>query len=415
MKSNPIFLITATSLIAVGLWGVWTIIGNNNQDTDKKNSDSAFISSNKLEQTTSLSPTQSNNDNINKHIQRVKQWLSQNNSLKAITYVDELYQELDSEQLQSLKQVFYTQALQYSDSGDLKKAQRLLINVSTLFDEVDILDLLSSVSIDLNDWSTALNALLKSSLIESRPEVLSEKLTLLTNVSSKIKNELTAISSFDSIRQLYQKLYDAHPSYAYFQLELAFSYLNLNDTSNAKIAFSAIAYDLDVGAQAQEQLALLNQIEQNERQAQTKAREDLEARQAARNSPDISISLIRAGNSFLVDSSIENKQTRLLLDTGASITALSPELISRLGLSPTGDVIRLSTANGVTESQLYLAKKIKLGRFIIRDLVVAEINLGDSRNFQGLLGTDLLNKVGANYSYLIDNENNSLIFKRKRK
>ena len=48
----------------------------------------------------------------------------------------------------------------------------------------------------------------------------------------------------------------------------------------------------------------------------------------------------------------------------------------------------------------------------VRDLVVAEINLGNSQRFQGLLGTDLLNKVGADYSYLIDNENNALIFRR---
>ena len=77
--------------------------------------------------------------------------------------------------------------------------------------------------------------------------------------------------------------------------------------------------------------------------------------------------------------------------------------------------MRLSTANGITESQLYLVKKLKLGRFTVNNLVVAEIDLNQNGRFQGLLGTDLLNKVGPNYSYLIDNENSRLIFRRKRR
>jgi len=200
-------------------------------------------------------------------------------------------------------------------------------------------------------------------------------------------------------------------------LELAFSYLALDDVNSAKPLFSAIQYDIEVGSQAQEQLAIIEQLDREQQSASLNARLELEARnrQANINRNDISVALVRVGNSFLVDSAIDGKQARLLLDTGASITSLSSQLISRLGLSATGNVVRLSTANGITESQLYLVKKLKLGRFTVNNLVVAEIDLNQNGRFQGLLGTDLLNKVGPNYSYLIDNENSRLIFRRKRR
>ena len=419
MKINPPFLVIVISLTAAGSWGLWKIVGPSLNFAQSPERINASVQSpteiNKPKNLVNLIKTPANGSN--KDLQQVEQWLEQGNTSKAIQFVNDKYNELDSQQLNLFKQTFFNQALNYSDQGQLKKAQRLLNKTSELFPEVEIFDLLAQASIDLQDWQNALNALLQSTLIESRPDVLIEKLSTLANIASHRKSEFAASSDLESIRKLYQTLYDAHPSYAYFQLELAFSYLALNDTSNARPLLSAIQYDLEVGAQAQEQLAILDNLNQQERQAAINAREELEAKkqQTLTGRNDISISLIRAGNSFLIDSSIEGKKARLLLDTGASITALSPDLIARLRLSPTGDFVRLSTANGVTESQLYLAKRVQLGRVTVKDLVVAEINLGDSRHFEGLLGTDLLNKAGDNYSYLIDNENNQLIFRRKRR
>ena len=419
MKTNSTFPIIITSLIALGGWGIWQIVApnftqkNNQFDTPSQSS----VETNQSKPRELVNLITSSNNSSNKDLQQVKEWLEQNNTTRAVQFINDSYDELDSEQLNLFKHAFLQQAFKYSDQGALKKAQRLLNKTTELFQEVDVFDLLAKVSIDLQDWQSALSALLKSTLTESRPDVLIDKLSTLANVASQRKSEFAASSDLESIRKLYQSLYDAHPSYSYFQLELAFSHLALNDINNAKPLLSAIQYDLDVGTQAQEQLAILNDIDQKERQAAINAREELAAkrRQAASGRNDISVSLIRAGNSFLIDTSIENKQTRLLLDTGASITSLSPEVIARLRLTPTGNSIRLSTANGITESQLYLARRVKLGRFTIEDLVVAEVNLGGSGRFEGLLGTDLLNKVGENYSYLIDNENNQLIFRRKRR
>jgi len=299
MKINPTFLLIITSLTALGGWGVWKIVEPN------------FSQNTKLLDTSSRPPTKSDKSKpkelvnliktpsyrSNKGLQQVREWLAQNNATQAIEFVNNSYDELDSEQLNLFKQAFVNQAFQYSDQGQLKKAQRLLDKTTKLFPEVEVFDLLAKVSIDLQDWKNALSALLQSTLIESRPDILIDKLLTLSNVASQRKSEFAASSDLESIRKLYQSLYDAHPSYAYFQLELAFSYLALNDISNARPLLSAIQYDLEVGAQAQEQLTILNDIDQQERQAAINAREELAAKrqQAASGRNDISVSLIRAG------------------------------------------------------------------------------------------------------------------------
>ncbi len=103
----------------------------------------------------------------------------------------------------------------------------------------------------------------------------------------------------------------------------------------------------------------------------------------------------------------------MLLDTGASITALSLDAIQRLGLEPTGRYIQLSTANGLRTAQLYSANNIRIGRLKKRHLIVAEVDMPSSSGVQGLLGTDLLNSIDQRYSYLIDNQKNALIFRRR--
>ena len=114
-----------------------------------------------------------------------------------------------------------------------------------------------------------------------------------------------------------------------------------------------------------------------------------------------------------MNSTIENTSARLLLDTGASITSLSSNLVRRLKLVPTGRSIRLGTANGIANARLYRIEQLRFGSVVLQDMVVAEIDLGNNRGFQGLLGTDALNQLKPQYSYVIDNHASALIFRKR--
>lgn len=406
MHLKPTVIIMLLILASAGGLGIWKIITSSglsfSNNMHVRHNDQ--IDTQNLHSTASNTQTNSASENERSTFvalfRQIKQQLRQENNTQAIETVNEQYSQLSSDQLSAFKQLFIRQGQNYNDNGQHNKALRFFSALSGLFNDVDVLDLLSSTAVKLSEWQIAFEALLRSSLLESRPDFLVKKQTALANIASQLKQSYLASQDYSSVQQLYQMLYEAHPGYAYFQYELGLAQLSLGDTITAKSQFNAIQYDLDIGPAAQEQLALLKQTENqqktNEQQEQPR-------------SNDIVVPLTRVGNSFLVSSSINGRQTQLLLDTGASITALSPSLIERLNLPATGEVIRLSTANGITEARLYHAKRIQLGRVIARDLVIAEIELGNTERFQGLLGTDLLNQINGNY--LIDNQNNNLIFR----
>lgn len=412
MRINFPFILMLTILLSLGSWGLWNVASDNSITQNTSNALSTETVTNNAHQAAAIkTPHKTQSNEFNNHSNHVTALLKNNNSDAAIAYINAQYSVLSSEQLDQFKSLLINVGLQLSDKGELKKAQRLFTSLSILFDDIEVWDLLSHVSSQLKDWPEALDSLLKSSLIENDSERLISKRSSLTLIAAQLKKYYQSLNDLVSVRDIYQRLYNAHPGYAYFELELALAELALNNTDNAKSHLNAILYDLDVGSVAQGHLATLEQIEAEQQQAAAQKKENNNPARTPTKNNDISVPLIRVGNSFLVDSSINGKQSRLLLDTGASITALSPELIAQLKLPETGEVIRLSTANGVTESRLFLAKKISIGRISVRDLVVAEIQLGSTRQFHGLLGTDLLNKVSDNYHYLIDNQNNALIFR----
>jgi len=414
MQTKPTVTILLITLASLGGWGIWKIADSNGllARLEKSSITSEKVIAPPLKPTPNAEAkaTLDKQDDVYSNLlANIIQHLKQDKVELAIDRVNDHYSSLSTEQLYTFKQRFIRQGLVYSDNGQHTQAQRLYTQLSSLFNDADVLDLLSNASVQLSDWPTALDALLESSLLESNPETLIKKQSALASIASQLKKQFQENNDASNLKALYQKLYEAHPSYAYFQFELALASLSLGDDAIAKTHLSAIQYDLNVGTAATTLLEELRQKQLLEKQHQEQER--LAQQEKANPSPDILVSLSRAGNSFLVDSQINGRQARLLLDTGASITALSNDIINQLNLAATGNVIRLSTANGVKESRLFLVKKIQIGnQVIVRNLVVAEINLGNSSQFQGLLGTDLLNKVNGNY--LIDNQNNKLIFRR---
>jgi len=327
----------------------------------------------------------------------------------AVSEVDRLYRQLSNDELERLKQVFLVSAERLMLQSNPEQAFELLSRYTRSFDDMDAWHLLSQAAFILKKWPAAVNALLRSTAQEYRPDQLESKLDELVRLASHQRASLEAQGDEIGIRQLYKKLYQQHPNHARFQLELAQSHLRLGDIESAIPLLETLQYDLELGSLAKQKLATISaQIS-----AQKEREEEPEQATKATNRSELVVPLLRSGNSFLVDVSMNSKPLRMLLDTGASITALSTSAIKQLKLKPTGRYIKLTTANGVRRSQLYQARNIKIGRLTMNNMIVAEIEMEQSNQFKGLLGTDLLNQVDSNYTYLIDNQRNALIFKAK--
>lgn len=114
---------------------------------------------------------------------------------------------------------------------------------------------------------------------------------------------------------------------------------------------------------------------------------------------DTSLSLVRLGNQFLVNVSIDGNPARFLLDTGASLSGLSSHyLLKYPNLVGATKPIRLNTANGAVDSYLFTVNQLTLGELRFDQHILARLPLDAGVEFDGLLGVDVLGR----FDFVID-------------
>ena len=410
MRINITFLLLLLILTTAGSFGVYKIMGVNS------------ISSSSVAQPTSISPSptidnsasspsqeirttgrENNETSQNVLLGELEELIESRNYFQAVALVNARYSQLSTTQLQQVNNYFLSHANLLSD----ERAIDLLLTYNDEFNDLDVWTELSKLHIKTKQWTNAIESLLSAVAIEYRPEKIAILHNNLVLAASHVSNNLESRNDELGINQLYQNLNESLPENTRFQLELANSHLRLNNIEQARYLLEPLQYDIELGEIASITLTKLNE------NLQTSPKEIISEPTPARSRNEIVVPLQRAGNSFFVNTEINRRKINLLLDTGASITSLSSSLIQQLNLKPDGRTIRLSTANGIRNAKLYRADQIKLGRLSIKNLVVAEIEFSSNSPIQGLLGTDLLNQLDNNYSYIIDNQKNALIFQAK--
>ena len=115
------------------------------------------------------------------------------------------------------------------------------------------------------------------------------------------------------------------------------------------------------------------------------------------------------GNSVLVPVKIgygsENVKTKLLLDTGASVTVLHREVSEVLNAQAVGKNLARVASGKAISTDIVPLDFIEVGPFRVKDIAVLVIDhRGPKGNYQGLLGMDFLRHV----DYTIDFENETI-------
>jgi clan AA aspartic protease (TIGR02281 family) len=95
-------------------------------------------------------------------------------------------------------------------------------------------------------------------------------------------------------------------------------------------------------------------------------------------------------NALHVQARVAGKPVRLLVDTGATTTAISRARADALNARPTGERVRVHTANGVVQAEVRRLSDVRVGalRLPTLDVIVLEQPLPDA--VDGLLGMDVL-------------------------
>ena len=106
---------------------------------------------------------------------------------------------------------------------------------------------------------------------------------------------------------------------------------------------------------------------------------------------------------MMVDIGLWNKKRSayskmsITVDTGASITTISTDILFRAGYDVTSGIIkRITTASGIEHVKEIILEKIKLGAFEICDVLVYAHTFPQESFSSGVLGLNVLSKFDVN-------------------
>ena len=129
---------------------------------------------------------------------------------------------------------------------------------------------------------------------------------------------------------------------------------------------------------------------------------------------EISIPLKKKHGSWLIEIEFDDLyEATLIIDTGASITALSEDLAFDIGLTPDPHNAPASfkTANGNTHAWLTHIQTVRVGEASMKNLRVAILDFSNhsAEGINGLLGLNFLDQ----FDWRLDQEHEALLLKSK--
>ncbi len=228
------------------------------------------------------------------------------------------------------------------------------------------------------NFSGSVETLLQASLAISNASESAEFESTLARTMDQAARELIAQERYGVLDQLYERLTLELEEYAEYYLKLGLLRIRMGNEVGAFQPLAQIQNHSQYGAQARR---LLIQLEESQTVAATLVEE-------------IPLT-VRAGQyavEAIIDPDINGRGTaiRLLVDTGAAITAINASVLSRLGYNLNERSEYFATANGVVEAPVVTLSSLSIGESSVNRLSIGALNLDAQNNIDGLLGMNFL-------------------------
>ncbi len=222
------------------------------------------------------------------------------------------------------------------------------------------------------------------------------------NFVKKIDNFYTNQKNWAPLLNLYSHISTSGLITSALQYQQALAHLRSGDEFFAIELLNQLASDTQIGKSAKIALDNLS----NGTEIPVTANSDFDGEE--------SIALEKSGNQFVVDLNSKRRDSvKLLIDTGASMTAMSRESFNVLNAD--GDAVQqdrrvFRTVNGPTTGIVYSVPELFFGPYLLEDTQIAVIDFDSGRNIDGLLGMNILGQ----FQFQIDQENTRLLLSDKR-
>jgi clan AA aspartic protease (TIGR02281 family) len=316
----------------------------------------------------------------------------------AVERYESLQALADEVGMQQSREAILSYVQQRIQAQDFAAATQLLQGfLLASYRDADARLLLAEVYYGQQDYQAAIEQLYKARGDAFRPEMLTRITRRIRLVVNAQAEQFRKSEDTGALLDLFQNLTQQEPDYAAYFVELAIAQLALDDREAARRSLELVMYDAGVGEQAQAMLLTLQQA----------ATVMPDPNSSAVATEVAGIPLTRRGQHFLVDVHPgDDGRLRLLIDTGASMTIVTPAALQQQGVAyrDTGRTRVFNTANGPVHASIYVIEMLSVGDWYIRDLEVGVLELGGQADMDGLLGMNFL----SHFRFFID-QNESLL------
>ncbi|MEE9494644.1 MAG: retropepsin-like aspartic protease [Gammaproteobacteria bacterium] len=245
--------------------------------------------------------------------------------------------------------------------------------------DVDVLMLLADISHANQAETTALDYLYEAKGYAFRQNNLDQIVHKIRTLVAGYAKQLAASQQEFELLEFYEYLSRQEPEYSPYFIELARIQIHLSQPLAASRSLQLVALDPRVGMQARAMLADLAAMEQSDAEEE--------------NDHSSDIPLQREGQHFIVTVEVNGRwQARLLIDTGATLTILTPDFVQQSGLSlpNTSKTGRFSTANGSVRAPVFEIDSLAVASWQVNSIEVGVLPLGNGQSIDGLLGMNFL-------------------------
>ena len=289
-------------------------------------------------------------------------------------------------------------AHQLIDAHSFSLAEQLLQRfLVTAYRDVEARVLLAAAYRGQLEFHAAIDQLYEARGYAYRPAMLQRITARIRSMVAELTRSLKRNDDPNALLTLYQHLIQLEPDHAPYFMGLAAAQLALDDKAAARRSLLLVSQDADVGAQAQ---ALLSEL--SVALAGTQDAESWDPATAMGGIP-----LHRSGNHFIVDARpARGRSIRLLIDTGASLTIFTPEVLEQRGIryQDTGRTGVFNTANGSVTAPIVKLDYLVVGDWQVDQIEIGVLDLGSRLDVDGLLGMNFL----SHFQFFID-QNESLL------
>ena len=332
------------------------------------------------------------------HVSDMKSLLQRNDFDAVMERYEVLQRQASDTAVADARVRILTHARQLIEGHHFSLAEQLLQRfLIAAYRDVEARILLAAAYEGQLDFHAAIDQLFEAKGYAYRPAMLQRITARIRSMVAGLAQSLKRNDDQSALLTLYQHLIQLEPDHAPYFMGLAAAQLALDDKEAARRSLLLVSQDPDVGAQAQAMLSELSIA-----LAGTQEGESWDPAAEIGGIP-----LHRDGNHFIVDARpARGRSIRLLIDTGASLTIFTPEVLEQRGIryQDTGRTGIFNTANGSVKAPIVKLDSLEVGDWQVNQLEIGVLDLGSRLGVDGLLGMNFLN----HFQFFID-QNESLL------